>query len=123
MKNAMKWVLASAVIASTATVAWAGDQIINAQAIQTVTKAVSVKHALGLKDDDQVKVKGYVVKALGDEEYQFRDATGHIVVEIDDELWQGKKVSAKTPVTIVGEIDVDYEPTKKVKIDADEIHF
>lgn len=123
MKNIVKAVLVSAVIASTATVALASESIINAQAIQKSTTTVTVKQALSMQDDRDVKVKGYVVKALGDEKYQFRDATGSIVVEIDDELWQGKQVSAKTPVTIFGEIDVDYKPSKKVTIDADEIRF
>lgn len=58
---------------------------------------------------------GYVVKATGDEKYQFSDQTGSITVDIDDDLWQGQPVSAKTPVTIIGEIDIDYKPTKRCR--------
>lgn len=86
-------------------------------------KAVTVKQALLLKDDSKVELKGQIVKALGDEKYQFRDSTGSITVEIDDKLWQGKKVSAKTQVTITGEIDIDYKPMKQVSIDVDAVKF
>lgn len=86
-------------------------------------KAVTVKQALSLKDDTKVELKGHVVKSLGDEKYQFRDSTGTITVEIDDKLWHGKKVLAKTPVTITGEIDIDHKPAKHVSIDVDSVKF
>ena len=86
-------------------------------------KAVTVKQALAMKDNAKVELKGHVVKSLGDEKYQFRDSTGTITVEIDDKLWHGKKVLAKTPVTITGEIDIDYKPAKRVSIDVDSVKF
>lgn len=86
-------------------------------------QAVTVKQALALKDDSKVELKGHVVKALGDEKYEFRDSTGSITVEIDDKLWHGKKVSAKTPVTLSGEVDIDYKPAKHVSIDVDALKF
>ena len=50
-------------------------------------------------------------------------STGSITVNIDDGLWQGQPVSAKTPVTIIGEIDIDYKPTKRVEMDVDQVKF
>lgn len=93
------------------------------QAAIAPQKATTVKQALTLKDDSKVQLKGYVVKAVGDEKYQFRDNTGTMTVEIDDELWQGKPVNAKTPVTIIGEVDIDYKPVKRIEIDVDAIRF
>ena len=43
--------------------------------------------------------------------------------EIDDELWQGKAISATTPVVIFGEVDIDYKPMKRVEIDVDRVQF
>ena len=83
----------------------------------------TVKQALTLKDDTKVQLRGNVVKAIGDEKYQFRDSTGSITVDIDDELWQGKPISAKTPVIITGEIDIDYKPAKRVEIEVDQVRF
>lgn len=50
----------------------------------------------------------------GDEEYMFKDSTGKIVIEIDDEDWGGLTVGPKDTVEISGEIDRDL---KKVKLD------
>ena len=118
--NMIAKTLIAASVAVTASFATANTAI-NQQAL---TAPVStVKQALAAKDDTKVQVKGYVVKATGDEKYQFRDATGTITVDIDDDLWQGKPIAANTPVTLIGEVDVDYKPTKRVEIDVDAVKF
>jgi uncharacterized protein (TIGR00156 family) len=94
---------------------------VNQQAIAPTQ--IAVKQALSLKDQTPVQLKGFVEKALGDEKYQFRDSTGTITVEIDDELWRGQPISAKTPVTLIGEVDIDYRPAKRVEIDVDSVKF
>lgn len=96
------------------------DTVVNQSAVH---KKVTVNQAFTLKDDTNVQLKGYIVKAIGDEKYEFKDQTGSITVDIDDDLWQGKAVSAKTPITIIGEVDVDYKPMKRVEIDVDAVKF
>ena len=83
----------------------------------------TVKNALTLKDDTKVQLRGNVVKAIGDEKYQFRDKTGSITIDVDDELWQGRPISANTNVTLIGEVDIDYKPLKRVEIDVDQVQF
>lgn len=95
---------------------------VNQNAVAAI-QLTTVKHALTLKDDSKVKLKGYIVKAIGDEKYQFRDQSGVITVDIDDELWQGKAISATTPVVLNGEVDIDYKPMKRVEIDVDSVQF
>lgn len=92
---------------------------INAISAQIVT----VKQALTLADDSHVQLKGHIVKSLGDEKYQFRDSTGTITVDIDDELWMGKAISANAVVTLEGEVDIDHKPMKRVEIDVDAVTF
>ncbi|NHC04808.1 NirD/YgiW/YdeI family stress tolerance protein [Acinetobacter sp. 187] len=92
---------------------------INAISAQIVT----VKQALTLADDSHVQLKGHIVKSLGDEKYQFRDTTGTITVDIDDELWMGKAISANAVVTLEGEVDIDHKPMKRVEIDVDAVTF
>ena len=114
-----------AVIASlvgTTTLAVANTTVVNQQALAP-TQTTTVKQALVLKDNTPVQLKGYIVKATGDEKYQFRDNTGTMTVDIDDDLWHGKSVSATTPVTLIGEVDIDYKPTTRVEIDVDQIKF
>lgn len=106
---------------ATATTAAMATPAVNQNAI--TAKVTTVKQALSLKDDTRVQLKGSVVKSIGDEKYQFRDHTGSITVDIDDELWQGKAVSANTPVTLIGEVDIDYKPAKRVEIDVDSVQF
>lgn len=89
---------------------------------KTAQQGVTVKQALSLKDDSKVQVTGYIVKSLGDEKYQFRDSTGSITVEIDDKLLHGKKISAKTPVTLMGEVDVDHKANQPVKVEIEVDH-
>lgn len=83
----------------------------------------TVAQALKLKDNTPVSLKGKITKSLGDEKYEFRDGTGVITVDIDDELWHGKPLAANATVTIHGEIDVDYTPKKRTEIDVDHIVF
>ena len=109
-------------LVATTTFALANTGAVNQQALAP-TQTTSVKQALTLKDDSPVMLKGYIVKATGDEKYQFSDQTGSMTVDIDDDLWQGKPVSAKTPVTLIGEIDIDYKPMKRVEVDVDQVQF
>lgn len=98
------------------------QQPVNQSALAPTT-IVSVKDALTFKDNTPVKLQGQVVKSLGDEKYQFRDKTGHITVDIDDELWQARPVSPTTQITLIGEVDIDYKPMKRVEIEVDQIQF
>lgn len=129
MKLFTKVVLGLTVVGVTSVVI--ANTVVNQQAIQqpqavnqqAFYKMVTVKQALMLADDTRVQLKGYVVKAIGDEKYEFRDATGSITVDIDNELWGGREISEKTPITIIGEVDVDYKPMKHVEIDVDTVKF
>ena len=95
---------------------------VNQAAIAPVT-LTTVKHALTAKDNTPVKLHGQVVKSLGDEKYQFRDKTGSITIDVDDELWQGRPISPNTNVTLIGEVDIDYKPLKRVEIEVDQVQF
>lgn len=97
------------------------SQAVNHTALNS--EKVTVKQAMNLKDDSRVQLTGHIVKASGDEKYQFRDSTGTITVDIDDDLWHGKALSATTVVTLLGEVDVDDKPTKRVEIDVEKVQF
>jgi uncharacterized protein (TIGR00156 family) len=71
-------------------------------------KLVSVADALSLPDESNVWLSGHIVKAIGDEKYEFKDATGTLVVEIDDEDWRGLNVAPDKKVDIAGEIDKEW---------------
>ena len=80
----------------------------------SVTSATAVKEALRMRDESYVTIRGNIVKRLTDDKYLFRDATGEIVVEIDNEDWAGVTVGPDDTVELSGEIDRDFN---KVELD------
>lgn len=76
-----------------------------------------------LRDETMVRLQGKITKAIDHERYEFTDATGTVMVEIDDEDWQGRTVTNADVITIVGELDIDYMPTKRLKVDVDMVEY
>ncbi|HNP64568.1 MAG TPA: NirD/YgiW/YdeI family stress tolerance protein [Woeseiaceae bacterium] len=58
-----------------------------------------------LADDTHVRLVGYIVRKTGDEEYEFKDDSGTLIVEIDDDDWHGLEVSPTDKVELTGEVD------------------
>lgn len=79
----------------------------------------TVEQAKKMPDDSNVVLRGNIEKALGGEKYVFKDATGSIVVEIDDDDWGGLDVSPNDTVEIRGEVDTHM--MKPTDIDVDSI--
>ncbi len=78
----------------------------------------SVSEALKLNDDTPVVLIGQIEKSLGGEKYLFKDATGSVTVEIDNEDWRGINVTPKDTIVIQGEVDKDFF---KTEIDVDSV--
>ncbi len=77
----------------------------------------TVKDVSKLFDDTHVIMQGKIVNNLGDEKYTFADETGEIIIDIDDEDWNGLTVTPETKIQIYGEVDKGL--FKKTKIDVD----
>ena len=81
----------------------------------------TVAQALEMRDDTAVVLSGQIEKSLGHEKYMFKDATGTVIVEIDDDDWRGLNVTPKDTVIISGE--VDKEMLRDTEIDVDSIEL
>ncbi len=83
----------------------------------------TVAQALSARDDSPCVLTGRIVRReAGDHEhYLFRDATGEIIVDIDDELFMGHTVTPETVIRIYGE--VDKEAFKRPKVDVDRLEI
>jgi uncharacterized protein (TIGR00156 family) len=68
-------------------------------------QVTSVAAALKAADDTPVVLQGQIVKRLQDELYEFKDASGTINVEIDDEDWPAQAISENVTVRLTGEVD------------------
>jgi uncharacterized protein (TIGR00156 family) len=75
-------------------------------------RVMSVASVNGMGDDAKVFLEGFLTRQISDEHYIFKDDTGEIEVEIDDEDFRGKKVTPDTKIRISGEVDQDWESTK-----------
>lgn len=78
----------------------------------------SVAEAKEMKDDAPVALRGNIVRHLGKDHYEFKDASGTITVEIDDDEWRGVTVQPADIVEIHGEVDREFNG---VTIDVDRV--
>lgn len=80
---------------------------------------MTVEQVQTLGDDAPVVMEGMITQAMGDEMYTFQDQSGNtIMVEIDDEDWNGLKPNPNDMVIITGETD---KKGNIVEIDVDTI--
>lgn len=67
----------------------------------------TVAAALEAADDTPVVLQGQIVKRLKGETYEFRDATGTLKAEIDDDEWPPQAIGEQATVRLSGEVDRD----------------
>ncbi len=77
------------------------------------TVADVVKNA---RDEQLVVLEGYLVEQVRHEKYTFRDATGQILVDIDDKVFAGQRVDPKTKIRIEGEFDKEFMKPDEVDV-------
>jgi len=85
---------------------------------QKGTNLTTAKEAAQLRDDTKVVLRGNIVEHLGDDNYIFKDASGIIQMEIDDDKWRGQGISPMDLVEIHGEVDRDWNG---IEIEVDRI--
>lgn len=77
---------------------------------------ITVEQAKNSKDDTFVVLQGYIDKSLGGEKYLFRDTTGTIKLEIDDDKFRGLVVYPDDFVQVSGEVDKNWWSETKVDV-------
>lgn len=71
----------------------------NQPAVWTVTEVMS------LPDNTPVVMRGRITRNMGDNVFVFEDSSGTIMMEIDEEDWNGNTVRVDDIVTVYGNID------------------
>lgn len=88
-----------------------------AQFVGGPSNVTTVKNLLDSGKDDQLAtLEGYIVQQVKHEKYMFRDSTGEMLVEIDDEVFKVQRVDPKTKVRIDGELERDFMEKDKVDV-------
>lgn len=65
----------------------------------------SVMEVVSLPDNTPVTMRGKITKNMGDDIYVFEDSSGTIMMEIDEEDWNGQTVRVDDVVTVYGNVD------------------
>lgn len=80
----------------------------------TYTSAADVEN---LADETYVTLKGNIVSKIGHEKYSFKDASGTIIVDIDDDDWHGVVANPTDVVILEGEVDKHFTEPTEVEVD------
>ena len=75
-------------------------------------KKATVSEILKMNNNSYVAVQGNIVKRISDDKYSFKDSTGTIVVEIDDDKWGGVNAGTQDKLELIGEIEKKYNSTE-----------
>ena len=65
----------------------------------------SVMEVIEMPDKTPVKMRGRIKQNMGEQMYLFEDSSGTIVMEIDEEDWNGNTVRVDDMVTVYGNVD------------------
>ena len=65
----------------------------------------SVMEVVEMPNNTPVKMRGRIRQNMGEEMYLFEDSSGTIMLEIDEEDWNGNTVRVDDVVTIYGTVD------------------
>ncbi|MBO5658120.1 MAG: NirD/YgiW/YdeI family stress tolerance protein [Duodenibacillus sp.] len=97
----------------------AAAQFVNPSApAATTTTHTSVKSVLeNGKDDQRVVLEGFIVEHVKGDDYRFKDKTGTLTVDIDEDDFKGQKVTPDTRVRIEGEVDSELVGENKVDVE------
>ena len=99
------------ILTGLSTFTWAGkdDHVIVQEAAKN---NVSVAQATKLADETGVTLTGQITKHLRSDHYEFKDRSGTIGIEIDDDIWRKAGLKVGDHVRLVGEVDTHrYKPT------------
>ena len=80
--------------------------------------SVTVEQAKQMKDETFVVLRGKIKQMVGKEKYLFEDQSGSIVVEIDDEDWNGVTVGPEDTVELRGEVDTHWRKPTDIDVDS-----
>lgn len=79
---------------------------------------ITIDQIGNLRDDAYVIVQGNIIRRVEGDKYLFQDPSGTIVVEIDDDDWNGVTVTPDDTIKLYGEVD---KGLTKTEIDIDYI--
>ena len=75
-------------------------------------KKSTVSEIMKMNNNSYVSVEGNIVKRISDDKYSFKDSTGTITVEIDDDKWGNVTAGTQDKLELIGEVEKKYNSTE-----------
>lgn len=72
----------------------------------------TIAEVLKMNNNSYVSIQGNILKRLSDDKYSFKDSSGTITVEIDDDKWGGINAGTQDKLELVGEVEKKYNSTE-----------
>ena len=72
----------------------------------------TIAEVLKMNNNSYVSIQGNIVKRLSDDKYSFKDSSGTITVEIDDDKWGGVTAGTQDRLELIGEVEKKYNTTE-----------
>lgn len=79
-------------------------------------RVTSVKNVAEMEEKESVIMRGYLLKQITENEYEFKDDSGKIIVEIEDTRWFGNYVGPQDLVEVRGIVDTHRSKPSTVEV-------
>lgn len=96
--------------------AWAkSDQALLAEAQKN---KVSIAQAQKMPDETGVTLTGKIVRQVApqSDDFELRDSSGTIIIDVDDDLWKPSKLKAGDNVRVLGEVDTHRQKPTDIDV-------
>lgn len=60
-------------------------------------------------DDQHIILEGTILRQVGKDDFVFKDSTGELIVEIDDDAWKGETITPDDRVRVYAEVDKSWK--------------
>lgn len=74
----------------------------------TAGKMTTIAQTKSMHDDSRVVLEGYIVAQIDDDDFTFKDNTGTIRIDVEDQAWNGLNVTKNDKIRIHGKLDKEF---------------
>ena len=113
MKKILITALTGLALLGSASVFAKSDSMVLQDAAKNV---VSIAKAKTLADETAVTLTGSIVKHISGDDFELKDSSGSIVIDVDDNLWKPMQLKAGDKVRVVGEIDTHRKKPTDIEV-------
>ncbi|MDX9845684.1 MAG: NirD/YgiW/YdeI family stress tolerance protein [Tenuifilaceae bacterium] len=69
------------------------------------------------RSDTIVKLRGYIIKQVNKDTFEFKDSTGKIRIELENNVMPSRTFDDKTEVVLTGEVDYDFLEGTEIEVE------